>query len=489
MKIEAFLEKAEIREINIIRKLILEGGTVNYNDMIEFLAITRASLDKDLNMIASRFKSNEAKAQIIFDGQIIQLEMDARYSFEQIYQLYLQGSVKAEIINYLYRYQEFSVLQLSQKLSISESSLFRRIKDLNTHLKEFQIKIRNGRMQGEELQIRYFYYQFYWSVAHKKALKTHGNDGQITNMIQGLENFLNISFGEEAKQRIAIWFQISKNRIKVADKVYKNLRKQMKPYLEDDLYQKIRIIVLRYFSRYSIEFDEEEAMLHFVFLLSFPILSEDDFHEYKLLRNRRAPTAYLDTYIAEVIIIHYEVKKLPYMIERELFYYLSQIHTKLYFLQGNIEVYDDDELFKKMKNFAGKELVSFAYQLRDISLKEFKIENSSNTPFLRMILLRYISLLNFISYNTMNTLQIGIDLMSDSITAETLNRMLILKMKHINGIHIEEYQMNKEYDLILTNNLQSSQNDYGNAEIYLLSEMLSTFDVKNIEALIKQLNQ
>lgn len=89
----------------------------------------------------------------------------------------------------------------------------------------------------------------------------------------------------------------------------------------------------------------------------------------------------------------------------------------------------------------------------------------------------------------MNTLQIGIDLMSDSITAETLNRMLILKMKHINGIHIEEYQMNKEYDLILTNNLQSSQNDYGNAEIYLLSEMLSAFDVKNIEALIKQLNQ
>lgn len=489
MKIEAFLEKSEVREINIIRKLILDGGKANYSEMVAFLDITRASLDKDLEMIVLRFEPSEVKAKIKFDGQTINLQMDTHYSFEQIYQLYLNDSIKAEIISYLYRYQEFAVIQLSQKLSISESSLFRKIKELNNYLKEFQIKIRNGRMQGEELQIRYFYYQFYWSVANKAVLKPRGYDEQITNLVQGIANFLHVSFESEAKQRIAVWFQISKNRMKVNDKLYKSLREQMKPYLEDPFYQNIRTMVLRYFSRYSIEFDEEEAMLHFVFLLSFPVLSESDFHEYKLLRDRRTPTAYLDTYIAEIIIIHYKVKKLPYMVERELFYYLSQIHTKLYFLKGNIEVYDYDESLTKMTNFTGEDLVSFAYQLRDISLKEFAIADSPNAPFIRMLLLKYISLLSFVSYNTMKTLQIGIDLVADSMDAEVLNRMLILKMKHINGIQIEEYQMNKEYDLILTNNLQKDRNNYKDAEIYLLSEILSAFDMANIEELIKQLKQ
>lgn len=489
MKIEAFLEKTEVREIKIIRKLILDGDKTNYSEMVDFLDITRASLIKDLEMIALRFESPEVKATIEFDGQTIALQMAAHYSFEQISQLYLNDSIKAEIISYLYRYQEFSVIQLSQKLSISESSLFRKIKELNNYLKEFQIKIRNGRMQGEELQIRYFYYQFYWSVANKSVLKPRENNEQTRNMVQGIENFLQVTFDSESKQRIAVWFQISKNRIKVTDKLYKNLREQMKPYLEDPFYQKIRTMVLRYISRYSIEFDEEEAMLHFVFLLAFPVLSEDDFHEYKLVRDRRTPTAYLDTYIAEMIIIQYKVKKLPYMVERELFHYLSQIHAKLYFLQGNMEVYASDGMLSKMTNFTGEDLVSFAYQLRDISLKDFAIDNSPNDPFMRMLLLKYISLLSFVSYHTMNTLQIGIDLTENSMDAEVLNRMLILKMKHINGIQIEKYQANKEYDLILTNNLQKDRNNYKNAEIYLLSEILSTFDMENIEALIKQLNQ
>lgn len=491
MKIEAFLERAEVREISIIRKLILDGVAVSYNDMIDFLDITRASLEKDLEMIVSRFKWHdvEAMVRLEFDGQNIRLDMAAQYSFEQIYQLYLDDSIKAEIISYLYRYQEFSVIQLSQQLSISQSSLFRKIKELNTYLKEFDIKIRNGRLQGEELQIRYFYYQFYWLVANKNRLNMQGSEKQITSMIQGAENFLEISLESEAKEELAIWFQISKKRVEVTDKIYKNLRKQMAPYLEDPLYQNIRRLILRYFSRYSIEFDEEEAMLHFVFLLSFPILSENDFHEYKLLRNRRTPIANLDTYIVENIIIHYKIKKLPYMVERELFYYLSQIHIQLHFLQGNIEVYDYDEFLTKMTNFTGKDLVSFAYRLRDISLKEFTSKHSPHGPFSRMLLLKYISLLNFVSYNTMKTLQIGIDLSADSIDAEVLNRMLILKMKHINGIHIEAYQADKSYDLILTNDLQSDRSDYKDAEIYILSEMLSTFDLKNIEELIKQLNQ
>jgi len=319
MKIEDFLEKSEVRELKLIRQLILDGGETNYSDMVNFLDISKPSLNKDLETISLRFKADDVRAQINFDGQKIHLHIDAYYSFEEIYQLYLSDSIKASIIRYLYRHQSFSVVQLAHKLAISESSLFRKINELNQYLEEFKIKIRNGRLQGEELQIRYFYYQFYWLTADSSSSKPKEKDGQITRLIQGFENVLDISFETEAKRRIAIWFQISKRRIKIENKVYKKLKKRMGPYLEDPFYHEIRTIVLRYTSRYSIEFDEEETMLHFVFLLAFPILSENDFHEYKLLRDRRTPTAYLDTYIAERIIIYFNVQKLPYMLERELF--------------------------------------------------------------------------------------------------------------------------------------------------------------------------
>ena len=489
MKIETFLEKAEARELNLIRHLILLGREATAAEMIEFLEITKASLDKDIEMIQSRFEGAELAAEITYDGQSMALTLSPECSFEQIQQLYLADSVKVDIINYLYRHQEFSVIQLAQKLSLSESSLFRKIKELNDHLSEFNIKIRNGRFHGEELQIRYFYYQFYWNIADKSTITIDTQDNQVSSMTQGIEKFLEVSFDSDAKERIGVWFDISKQRIKVKKKKYAEMRKQMAPYLDDHFYQKIRQMLLRYFSRYSLEFDEEEAMMHFIFLMAFPVLSEEDFHQYRLLRGRRTPSAYLDTYIVESIVIQYQVKRLPFMLERILFYSLSQIHTKLYFLQGDIENYDYDALLKKVRGFTGNELVTFATQLCGISLGKFALEDTSETSLNRLMLIKYISLLDYFTHTTQLTLRVGIDLHMDPIYTEMLNRMLILKMRHMNGTQVERYDATKTYDLILTNESRRNHEKYRTAQVYVLSEVLSEFDLHEIEALIKRINQ
>lgn len=175
--------------------------------------------------------------------------------------------------------------------------------------------------------------------------------------------------------------------------------------------------------------------------------------------------------------------------QRELFYYLSHIHIKLYFLQGNIETNDYKALLPKMKSETGDDLISFAYQMRDISLDQFAIKDARDNSFLQELLLKYINLLKFISYKTTKNLSIGIDLAADPIDVEVLTHMLISNIKHINGIQVEKYQENKKYDFILTNKAQKKKDDYKNAEVYILSEVLSAFDMKNIEELIKRLNQ
>ncbi|MCD8506232.1 MAG: helix-turn-helix domain-containing protein [Alkalibacterium thalassium] len=168
MKIEHFLEKNEVREITIFNQLVLNGGTLSYGKMLDQLGVSKASLENDLSSIAIRIEGFDQKVQLHYDGQTIGLSMSDDLSLQQIYRLYLDQSIKLQIITFLFKHQEFSITQLTQKLAISESSLFRKIKELNSHLKEFGIKIRNGQMQGEELQIRYFYFQFYCYIEDKQ---------------------------------------------------------------------------------------------------------------------------------------------------------------------------------------------------------------------------------------------------------------------------------------------------------------------------------
>ncbi|MGY0401639.1 helix-turn-helix domain-containing protein [Carnobacterium jeotgali] len=488
MKIEHFLEKNDIREVTIFKQLVLNGGRISYTDMLDYLAVAKASLDKDLESIAFRIQSLDGQVHINYDGQSISLTMSDEFSLQQVYQLYLNQSVKVNLIRFLFKHQEFSIVQLTQELMISDSSLFRKIKELNSYLKEFGIKIRNGQMHGEELQIRYFYFQFYSYIEDNLGSSVSHSDKQIMQMVQAVESYLKVTIEPENRQRLDTWMLISKNRINSKDKKYTYLRKQMQPYLADTLYQKIRIIVLRYFSRYSIEVDEEEAMVHFAFLLAFPILTEHDFHDYTLERDRRAPIATIDTYIVETIIIHYKFRRLPYMLEREMFYHLSHIHTKFYFFQGDIEIYDYEEMLVKEQQFTGRNIVSFSNTLLDVSTSKFGINNVESNSLLKVGLLKYISLLANITFKMTTILQVGIDLKMEAIYTETLNQLLILNMRHINGIHVEAYQPGKVYDLILTNEQSANKDHYGKSRVYVLSEIMSSFDMKNIQRIIRDFN-
>lgn len=488
MKVEHFLEKNEVREMTIFKQLVLNHGVLSYGDMLNHLSVSKASLENDLESITARISTLDQQVQVQYDGQTIELTMNDDISLQQIYRLYLDQSIKIEIINFLFKHQEFSIVQLTQKLAISESSLFRKIKELNSHLKEFGIKIRNGQLQGEELQIRYFYFQFYYYIEDKSKLITIQADNQMTQAIQSLENFLTVTVVPENRQRLTIWLIISKSRLTVKDKDFKHLRKQMKPYVKDPLYHKIQVMVLRYFSRYSIEVDDVEAMIHFAFLLAFPILTEDDFHEYTLIRDRHAPIAALDTYITETIINHFKFRRLPYMLERDIYYHLTHIHTRLYFFQGDIEIYEYEGLLAKEKQIVGKNLVSFSRKLLATSTERFVSTTGENNSLLKMELLKYISLLILISFKMANVIQIGIDLKMDDLYKETLSELLILKMRPINGIQVERYQSNKTYDLVLTNDKPLEENVYEEARVYILSEILSSFDMANIQRIIQELN-
>ena len=119
---------------------------------------------------------------------------------------------------------------------------------------------------------------------------------------------------------------------KSARTIVSKLRENMAFYEKDPLYQQLRELVFRSFGHYALEVREEEAMLHFVFLLSFSVFSEQDFRQYMLQRSRFTPTALTDTLILEHIL-HLYRPAVPQEIEANCYFHLSQIHSRLYFFK------------------------------------------------------------------------------------------------------------------------------------------------------------
>ena len=247
----------------------------------------------------ANLKVYQGDCRVELDGNGVELFLDNHFSIVTVYIGYVKRSLKYQLINYIFKYQEFTVVKIISDLSISESTLFRKIKELNSLLKEF------GHIYGEELQIRYFYFQVYWFLTTYEEFQEAMETNQNQNLINGFEKELEIKISDFSRMRVSLWFSISKKRTNIPKKIYKNMLEKIQPYKNDHLYKQVRKLILLYSSRYSIEVEEEESMIHFIFLTTQSVLSEKDFINYDLVRSRRTPTALMDTFLRETVLLYY----------------------------------------------------------------------------------------------------------------------------------------------------------------------------------------
>ncbi|WP_414839116.1 helix-turn-helix domain-containing protein [Carnobacterium sp. TMP28] len=486
MRIEDFLEKREALQMAILKKLILEGGRVSYEDLRKDLKITKASLANYLEEMNNYLEEYQGNCQVDSDGAFVELFLTNHFSMMTVYIDYVKRSLKYQLIDYIFKHQEFTVIKIVSDLSISESSLFRKIKELNSLLKEFTIKIKNGRIYGEELQIRYFYFQIYWFLTthedYQEALLTNQNQ----SLIHGFEKELDIKLNDLSRRRISLWFMISKKRAAVSKKSYKNMVEKMKPYKEDHLNKQVRKLIFLYFSRYSIEVEEEESMIHFIFLTTQSILVEKDFMDYDLVRSRRTPTALVDTLLRETILLYYLPTKPSIALERKVTFYLSQINGTLYFFEGALELNNPQDSIAKESEIWGKNLEALSEQLLKTALETIDKRSPSLSSLERLTLVEYSTVLSIVDFTISKELLIGIDLDLMEMHAEMLMQTLMLHLKNVSGITVERYRDHHTYDLVITTNLSSRF--YTKAtETYIISEQFSKFDLNQIKTRINEL--
>ena len=82
--------------------------------------------------------------------------MSESQTLDEVISFLIQDSVKYRLILLFLEQKNYMIFELAELLLLSESTLFRKIKELNKLLLEFDIQIKNNKLIGEESQIRYF---------------------------------------------------------------------------------------------------------------------------------------------------------------------------------------------------------------------------------------------------------------------------------------------------------------------------------------------
>lgn len=482
MKFEDLLEKKEAKQLMLLKHLLLKDSMSRISTLAKELDITKSSLETyiaDLVWINDEYKG---LATLTYDGYLVSLELAPSFSLEMIELNLYKQSIKYQIMNYLYHHFDYSTAALTTRIGISESTLFRKIKELNILLKEFRLTIWQGKLIGEESQIRYFYYCFYWYLDNY-AQKDIPFKQQ--SLIQAIQRGLGVSFSEENMKRINLWLLISKKRISFMSPIYTELKEKMVPYEQDYLFLELKSIVLRLLGHYAVEVDEEEAMIHFSFLMSFQVLSQQDYHQYAIIRSKLTPVGLVDTYILESLILYYTPLKLSHQLENQINYYLSRIHSRLYFFYGMIESLSREYILETEKEWSGHVIYPLVESLFDSVEGDYVgFSSENNAQLIAHSKLQYLHVIALIDSHINKNVKIGVKLLLEDVYQEVSTTRLIKKLNCLNGVSCSKYKDNQSFDLIITNKPLT----HINTEVYLLSELGTSYDMAHIIQLIRNIS-
>ncbi|EMF0122769.1 helix-turn-helix domain-containing protein [Enterococcus hirae] len=480
MKIEQLLEKKEQLQVLILRDMVLHGGTVGTNQLREQVNLSKTSFDQYIAEIPMIGMMMGKKVAIKRNEFQVTLELAEDVSLEKIILFLVQQSLKFNLLVYLLEHHQASIVRLATAFNISESSVFRKIKELNQLLQEFSLQIKNGQLYGEELQVRYFYYVLFQFISESQRPLFLQQTPDKAPLILGLERALETTFSQESASKIACWLGITRKRLLSEKTTFATLKEKKILYQKDRLYQALDPVISLYLSRTAAEISGYEPLMFYSFFVSFAVLSEEHFYQYDLTRSKKLPTAVLDTYIRETMLWHYRPRKLKIKEEKAVGYQVAQIDNEFYFFRGVMTIYEPEHLLQQQKKMLGRSLSQLLERLKETTLTQLPAKQGEEAA-LSYLMIQYANILMMIDFYIAKSVTIGIDIETLPIYRVAFQQFLLRELKGISGIEIENRRPGKKYDLVITFNQEDPHQNY-----YYLSEFASSYDIARLKQKIEE---
>lgn len=476
MNIEALLEKKEQMQVEILRQLVLKSEKQTAQGLSELLKISRPSVESYLEDIPYLGRMMGKPLEVLREGNKVGIEMETTQSLDEIISFLIQDSIKYRLLILLLHQKNYMVADLAEVLLTSESTLFRKIKELNKILSEFELQVKNNKLVGEESQIRYFYYMLFEALNPKFRPDLLGVTKPHIDFVRQLEETLKVNFSKSSQDKIYRWLAITEKRRQLSDKQVKNALALKEIYQDDHLYQLLDAVFYQkiYDSQSS---NNCETIIFYSFLLSFFILDKESYYRFDMFRSKKLSTVLLNISLREQMLKHYRPHRLGVEEEKTISYQLSQVNNKFYFFQGSLFTRSQEALMLRKQDWIDKSFQELLDDLEKIALTY--IPKKQGTPEL---IFGYRNALMLLELLSAQKLTVAYDLSDTPAYQIPLEQFLKVRLRSLEKVKLEHYHEGQSYDLLIS----SKRND-SRKLVYVLSEFSDDYDIEQLITRIESL--
>lgn len=365
MKIFELLEKREQRQIDILLLVLKNHGKITVSELATELAIHKDTIRDDivwmletLEPIADRFfVSYETKTDLLT------VKSAGTISNIEVYYQFFSRSIAYEILAELFRSNKLKLQAFAMKMAISPATLTRRIRQLNTALQPFDIQIKNGQLQGSEIQIRHLYFNLFWNGLPYEQLKKLVLTNERAAFLTELEKKLAIPMVDWQRVKLALWMNIARKRMGLVKPKQMLIPEFLDHiHVSKDLFAVLYESLALFYGRYAFAFSLEEGKLFYLFFVaSFSIPLTSTWWDQILEESRQANDCIcsLNQHTLKVLTDTFQKEQIAPSFIRSFQPTLYQIHTRFLYFKGIIYHIDDQGINSLEQTF-------FELRLRDL---------------------------------------------------------------------------------------------------------------------------
>ena len=470
MHIQELLEKRERAIDQLVTYLRNRKEVATLKEVGCALQLSRTTLMRYIQSFAEQAQADNLPIQLCIKEEEIHYERASHFTQEEWLSYLCKGSLKYDILMYIFEKEEFTIQGLSQHLLISEATLNRQLASLNQDLKAFDISIRNGQLKGSELQIRYFYYQLFWAIIPTQQLEEEFIFQQAKQQLPLFERFYDVTFNQRQARQIILWLSVLYRRMRLKFLDFEPLYQLMLPYTEHKFYQRLRKMILTANQYRAFTFHEGEIMSLFVFLLSQFILKPNQMEQ---VLGFGGPIMEATTWAFQQI--RQEIGE-GMGVDEEGLYHLNQVLSQVYFFKGSIRYgnicYERHAFYKESETI----LTTVCQRFYD--------EKASFMPQRKDSIEDLVQLFSYFLQKKPLYIRIGFASCRHQVVSTPILLTLQQRLEKNRFVVIDWYQEGEEYDFIISDDYHLSGKN-----IYYLHHQLMEQDVLTLKEMIETLYQ
>lgn len=492
MEIQDFFEKNNKLQFNLLLLLGTKNHLVRKDYLISTLNISSFVLEKCVMELRDLLHFSQMDMEICehYSTNSLSLKNYNQTDFEKIFYYFATSSTDYSIILYVYSNRNFYIQKLSTHLSLSIASTYRYISKLNKKLKEFHLTIKNGRIHGDDLQLCYFYYQFFWYSLPPSHSKRKIFDFNLVQFVELLETKLSIQLTESSRRRILLWCKILKDSISNDVIVSKTTLDLVDEIQTDPFYKIVKEAYLLSQSYSALLESEYIATYIYVFLL-FAFPTDYCFYNTAPTEFRNWPTQihnvvelnehFIDTVCSS---FYFDKNKVYLALDINQKYMLSSMHVGIIYFHGQIDYYTSIDLLNR-----ANENITYPVLIQKlVNHLESKVTCPLMGATQMYIIWVYHNLIESILEDIYPEILIGVNLNSTPLLATAYVDSLKKIYEHRSYVTVELATLDQFYDIFISDD-SDSNHDFIFDLHFLTQEIENDYNIPLKELLNKRLRR